>query len=214
MGARQRREEERRARWEQIVDAASTVFSEKGYYGATIEDIENASRLTRGAIYYHFKGKEEIYIAVLARGLRMLRDELRRVSRGRSRSPRGLVVRLIDSYCEFSRQHKEYMRILEHFYSGYESQNGLREGLVDEVNRLILECLEEAVGALKKGVDTGAFALENPFTEAVLMWSIIGSALRKTTDNPRAAFLGIDWDTMKAALKANILARLRAGVAE
>ncbi len=212
MGPRKRREQERRARWEQIVDAASKVFSEKGYYRATIEDIENESSLTRGAIYYHFKGKEEIYIGVLAQALRMLRDELRWLLRQGPTDAEELVVRLVEGYCDFSREHKEYVRILEHFYSGWESQTELRQELIDEVNRLIFECLQEAMSALKLGVDQGVFAIEDPFRESILMWSLIGSSLRKTTDNPRAAFLGIDWESMRTALKQNILARLKSGI--
>jgi len=93
------------------------------------------------------------------------------------------------------------MRILEHFYSGWDTQFELRERLIDEIYSLIFECLQEAVSALKRGIEQGTFAAEDPFLESILMWSTIGSALRKTSDNPPTAFLGVDWETMKVALK-------------
>jgi AcrR family transcriptional regulator len=205
MIACERREKEKRARWQQIVDAASKVFFKKGYYRTTIEDIENASALTRGAIYYHFKGKEEIYISVLSCGLRMLRDKLRGVSCNSTLSPEELVIRLFEAYCDFSKDHKEYIKILMHYYSGWEKEQDLRQEVVDEINRLISEGLQEIVNVFELGKEEGLFSIENPFLEAILMWSMIDGALRKTTLNPRTAFFGIDYETMKAGLMRNIL---------
>lgn len=47
-----------------ILDAAKRLFLEKGYEQITLQDIANACGLTRGAIYHHFKGKEEMLDAV------------------------------------------------------------------------------------------------------------------------------------------------------
>lgn len=53
---------------ERILDAAERLFLEKGYEGTTIQDIVDAlGDLTKGAIYHHFKSKEEIVDAVQTR---------------------------------------------------------------------------------------------------------------------------------------------------
>lgn len=44
-----------------ILDAAIQVFMEKGVAGATLEQIAEAAGVTRGAIYWHFKNKLEIF---------------------------------------------------------------------------------------------------------------------------------------------------------
>jgi AcrR family transcriptional regulator len=212
MIARERRQEERRARWQQIVDAASKVFFKKGYYRTTIDDIENASELTRGAIYYHFKGKEEIYISVLSCGLRMLRDKLRRVSHNSTLTPDELVIQLFEAYCDFSKNHKEYIKILMHYYSGWEKEQDLRQEVVDEINRLISEGLQVIVEVFERGKEDGLFSIEDPFLEAILMWSMIDGALRKTTLNPRTAFFGIEYEKMKAGLMSSILNSLYRGI--
>ncbi|HET9591040.1 MAG TPA: TetR family transcriptional regulator [Anaerolineales bacterium] len=41
--------------------AALTVFSAKGYAAATLDDVAAAAKVTRGAIYWHFKGKADLY---------------------------------------------------------------------------------------------------------------------------------------------------------
>lgn len=51
-----------------IIDVSERLFLEKGYEHTTIQDIINAlGDLSKGAIYHHFKSKEEIIIAVVNR---------------------------------------------------------------------------------------------------------------------------------------------------
>lgn len=51
-----------------IVDVASRLFLEKGYNQTSIQDIvDHLGGLSKGAIYHHFKSKEEIWIAVADR---------------------------------------------------------------------------------------------------------------------------------------------------
>lgn len=48
-----------------ILDVASRLFMEKGYEHTSIQDIiDDLGGLSKGAIYHHFKSKEEILIAV------------------------------------------------------------------------------------------------------------------------------------------------------
>ena len=46
---------------ERILEAAQRLFLEKGYDNTTIQDIvDQLGGLTKGAVYHHFKSKEEI----------------------------------------------------------------------------------------------------------------------------------------------------------
>lgn len=50
---------------EKILDVSRRLFTEKGYDNTTIQDIVNElGGLTKGAIYHHFKSKEEIIDAL------------------------------------------------------------------------------------------------------------------------------------------------------
>ncbi|MEG0129621.1 TetR/AcrR family transcriptional regulator [Clostridium sp.] len=49
-----------------ILDVSLNLFMEKGYDNTTIQDIINGlGGLSKGAIYHHFKSKDEIYAAVM-----------------------------------------------------------------------------------------------------------------------------------------------------
>jgi AcrR family transcriptional regulator len=65
-----------------ILDAALDAFTEKGYAGATIDDVRRGSGASVGSIYHHFGGKEELAGALYAEAigdyLSRIADELER----------------------------------------------------------------------------------------------------------------------------------------
>jgi TetR/AcrR family transcriptional regulator, acrAB operon repressor len=56
--------EETRSR---ILDAAERVFSEQGVSRTSLEDIARAAGVTRGAIYWHFKDKRDLFASMVDR---------------------------------------------------------------------------------------------------------------------------------------------------
>ena len=64
--ARRTREEALETR-SRILDAAERVFYEKGVANSCLEDIAGAAEVTRGAIYWHFKDKGELFDAMMQR---------------------------------------------------------------------------------------------------------------------------------------------------
>ena len=48
-----------------LLKAALTIFSQKGYAATTLEDVAKEAGVTRGAIYWHFGSKAELYTALL-----------------------------------------------------------------------------------------------------------------------------------------------------
>lgn len=56
----ERRERTRAA----IVDAAAKLFADQGFAATSITDILAASGVSRGALYHHFAGKDEVFVEV------------------------------------------------------------------------------------------------------------------------------------------------------
>lgn len=50
-----------------LLDAAELVFHAKGVGGASLLDVAQAASLTRGAIYWHFKDKADLFDAMMQR---------------------------------------------------------------------------------------------------------------------------------------------------
>ena len=51
----------------QLLDAAERVFAEKGVSRTSLNDIAQAAGASRGAIYWHFKNKADLFNAMLER---------------------------------------------------------------------------------------------------------------------------------------------------
>jgi AcrR family transcriptional regulator len=48
-----------------LLDEATALFAGRGYAATSLEDVASASRVTRGAVYHHFAGKQALFEAVL-----------------------------------------------------------------------------------------------------------------------------------------------------
>lgn len=57
------------SRREALLDAAAAMFAAKGYDGTSIRDIAGAVGMLPGSLYYHFKSKEDLLIAVYRKGV-------------------------------------------------------------------------------------------------------------------------------------------------
>ena len=54
-------------RKDQILDAATDVFAEKGFNEARMDDIVEESGLSKGTLYWYFKSKDEIILSIFER---------------------------------------------------------------------------------------------------------------------------------------------------
>src|SRR5580765_2302708 len=52
------------ARRQQILDGARRCFARHGYEGATVRRLEQATELSRGALFHHYRDKEALFLAV------------------------------------------------------------------------------------------------------------------------------------------------------
>ncbi len=60
------RKQQRAASIEKIREAALQLFVSRGYKNTTVEQIANATGLTKGAVYFYFRSKEAIMLELLA----------------------------------------------------------------------------------------------------------------------------------------------------
>ncbi|MBT4088571.1 MAG: TetR/AcrR family transcriptional regulator [Deltaproteobacteria bacterium] len=59
---------------QKIVEKSLQLFSIKGYYNTSVNDILIATQLTKGGLYGHFPSKEEIWYAVYAEAVKIWRS--------------------------------------------------------------------------------------------------------------------------------------------
>jgi AcrR family transcriptional regulator len=62
---------------QRIIDAAITVFGEMGYGRATVQDVVRESGLSVGAVYTHFKNKEQLFLVACTCEVEQQKADLR-----------------------------------------------------------------------------------------------------------------------------------------
>ena len=71
-----RREAEARATRDALIQAALDLFTERGYPGVGTEEIVARAKVTRGALYHHFRDKRDLFRAVHERVERELMERV------------------------------------------------------------------------------------------------------------------------------------------
>ena len=90
----QRKTRQRRV---EILKSAAAAFRRRGYHGASMGEIAQALRMTKGSLYYYFKNKEEILFFCHDYSLDILLDMLERVEAAGGTPPQKLRS-LIESF--------------------------------------------------------------------------------------------------------------------
>ena len=88
--------QERRAETRQrLVDAAQEVFAERGFHGASVEEIADRAGFTRGAFYSNFEDKHDVLLALYDQRIQTEITDVSEVMTGAT-SPEELLTALRD----------------------------------------------------------------------------------------------------------------------
>jgi AcrR family transcriptional regulator len=76
-----------------VLDASERVFVRDGYERAQIETIAAEAGRTKGAVYAHFRSKEDIFLALIERKAKSRRDEFLRSAEGEDINKRLAILK-------------------------------------------------------------------------------------------------------------------------
>lgn len=68
-------------RREQLLEAASEVFVDRGYHAASMDEIADRAGVSKPVLYQHFSSKLDLYLAVLAQHVEILVSSVRQALR-------------------------------------------------------------------------------------------------------------------------------------
>ena len=114
MGTKERRAREKAARRQQILMAARHLLLSEGLNATSINKIAEQAELGVGTLYFYFKSKAEIFIALQKAGLKLLADKVREAVRS-AEDPREQISRMARAYLAFSVENKDYFDIINYF---------------------------------------------------------------------------------------------------
>ena len=183
--ARRTKEEaqETRAR---ILDAAERVFYDKGVSGASLEDIAAAAEVTRGAIYWHFKDKAEVFDAMMQRVVLPVEEMLERAECGAQANPLELLRRATVDVLMRTAKDPRMQRVFEIAYHRCEYV-GDASGVRDRHVASQQDCLKTIEAGFKACVASGQLpGSVNPRIAAVGALSLVSGLIANWVLDPKS----------------------------
>lgn len=107
--------EQRRA---QLLDAASEVFTGKGYHAAAMDDIAEAAGVSKPVLYQHFGSKLELYLALLDQACERLVDLVSAALASTDDNAERVVATMTAFYSMVSSERAEFRLIFESDLTG------------------------------------------------------------------------------------------------
>jgi TetR/AcrR family transcriptional regulator, transcriptional repressor of aconitase len=142
------------ARRQQILDGARACFSRHGYEGATVRRLEQATGLSRGAIFHHFRDKEALFLALAEQDAQrmvgvVVEQGLVQVMRELLASPESIETGWTGTFLEIARRSRTDPGFRERWR---ERSGGLAVAIRGRLER------QAAAGALRTDVPVGVLA--------------------------------------------------------
>jgi TetR/AcrR family acrAB operon transcriptional repressor len=169
-----------------ILDAAERVFHEKGVSSASLEEIAAAANVTRGAIYWHFKDKAELFDAMMQRVVLPVDEMLERSGCSAEADPLELLRRAAIGVLLRTARSAQVQRVFDIAYHKCEYVNdasGVRERQVASQK----ECLATIEAGFRACVEGGQLpASVDPRAAAIGALSLVSGLIAAWVLAPRS----------------------------
>ncbi len=146
----QRREKEKAARRKTILQAALQVFGSQGYHGTRMDAIAEIAQLGKATLYYYFKSKDELLLAILEDGIRefflLLEQAWQQVA-----TPLEKLEQIPYVGARFFSEHPDYFK-LYHYLTAHPT---LREKALAQLHPLITEKIRNIRDLFDRAIANG-----------------------------------------------------------
>ena len=139
-------------RKKQILDAALKVVVRKGYSDCRIDDIASESNLSKGAIYWYYDSKKEIFLSLVSHWVNNFGVTLNHIVEEDHSSSRQLTE-LFNFFLNAYRQNPNVFKAELEFWS-LSSRDPDFKQKTQKVYHELLDLIEEII---RRGVETGEF---------------------------------------------------------
>ncbi|MGI5867212.1 MAG: TetR/AcrR family transcriptional regulator [Syntrophaceticus schinkii] len=153
---------------EQILDAAATLFADKGFYAATVEEIASRAGIGKSTVYEYFSSKDHIFQETLKEGLESYMEAMK----GRLKQPcsvRDVLTAIGTAHFNFIKERTHIARILA---DEYNSQSPW-------AMELLLQLRERRIlmfaSLISQGIELGEFRKMDPRTGAEVFLGVLGA---------------------------------------
>lgn len=148
-----------------ILETARTLFLEKNYADVTINDIVNHANISKGAVYHHFSGKEDVYLKMMHHYLAEIHQSTQHVTETSTGNCRERMYQSVYSFLQLPDELLGILRLVRR------DINIFKDPVRNELIRAYQAAVPEQVEAiLRDGIASG----EIPAVDArLLSWQMV-----------------------------------------
>jgi len=156
--------EQRRASTERLLDVARREFIARGYDATTVEQIAARAGMTKGAVYFYFKSKANLLLALLDYAERLTVEPTVAAVAAAGDSARGQLVAFLHSQSLAGQRHPEHMLLIILMSAELYGRGDAADGRLAGINDAMKDLLTDVITA---GKQEGVFTTEAPTAELV-----------------------------------------------
>ncbi len=184
MGIRERKEREKGARREEIINAAERVFFARGLTAATMDEIAEAAELSKGTLYLYYKSKEDLYLTVALRGTEFMyalfEDALAAGS-----NPIRQLYGLGEAYYAYFKKYRNYYRMY-YYFENPRIHSQVSTEVMEQCRLTEKKVWDLVVGVIQRAIDEGLFRKDIvPIELGVMLWSNSNGLMRLIDRNEK-----------------------------
>ncbi len=179
-----RREREKERQRREMLEAALSLFSDRGYHNVTMHEIADKAEFAIGTLYKYFKNKEDLYRALLLETADEFRTEIRKALEEQEDE--------IDKFRSFVRTKADLFRlhlplIRLYFSETYGESFNLKSGLESEVRKRHDETLQALAAIFEIGMKKKRFKrIADPYSLAIALDGITTAFLFQWIEAPES----------------------------
>lgn len=143
----------RQATRDRVLEAASEVFAERGFHGASVEDICDRAGFTRGAFYSNFASKDDLVLELSSRQARALVERIRAAAGREGASAEDVVTDVFANLADDTARQDRWLVLTTEFTLHAIRDAGARAAWADQqrdIRQALIDVVDEAVG--KRGI--------------------------------------------------------------
>jgi AcrR family transcriptional regulator len=169
-------------RKEVILQAASRLFSDKGFKETSISDISEITKVAEGTIFYHYKSKEGLFLAILE-GLKteIINGFDQYFQEKKFESGLDMVEGAISYYLYLAGMKEDRFHLLHHRYP-YElaAVNPVCREHLEAIYNCVVDIFEQAI---RRGQEDGSIEPLPARKMALILFSLVDGLVRFKTYN-------------------------------
>ncbi|HOJ11243.1 MAG TPA: TetR/AcrR family transcriptional regulator [Clostridiales bacterium] len=139
----------------EIINAAGSIFSRKGFYKASMDEIAVEAGVAKGTLYYYFKNKSELFRTVVVEGIDYLVKDLISLANSSDDSIENIIKSMIKTNIDYYLDYYELANIV---------LNEITSGIDDDV-------LKEIKNSKDKYIEFLAELLSNGYKQGIICYS-------------------------------------------